>query len=94
MRKGLVMNEEPREHWMLGNGSFHVNPYADVDDLLNDAAEWLSCARALMDLLKEAVAKNACADQRRTMFALEAISILTLMGSECVVHAHERVGRS
>ena len=78
---------------MLGNGSFSVNPYADVDDLLNDAAEWLSCARALMDLLKEAVAKDACADQRRTMFALAAISMLTLMASECAVHAHERVER-
>jgi len=86
------MNEEPREHWMLGNGSFSVNPYADFDDLMNDAAEWLSCARALMDLLKEAVARDARADQRRTMFALEAISMLTLMGSECAVHAHARVG--
>ena len=45
-------------------------------------------------LVKEAGARNARADQRRTLFALEAISMLTLMVSECAVHAHAGSGRS
>ena len=70
-----------------------MNPYADFDDLMSDAAERLGCARALMELLKEAVAHNASTNQRQTMFAREAISMLTLMGSEYAVHAHETARR-
>lgn len=84
------MNDEPREHWMLGNGSFGINQYADIDDLLNDAAEWLACARALTDVLKESLAREVRSDQRRAIFALEAIATLTMMGAECAAHAHAR----
>lgn len=82
----------PNEHWMLGCGSYCISADADVDDLLNDAGEWLECARTIAGLLADAVRAGA-PDPRRTLFALQAIDMLALMSGHCVVHAHARMNR-
>ena len=85
------MMSDANEHWMLGSGSYCINPEADTDDLLNDAAEWLECARALTDILKETIRDATTEDRRRMIHALGAIGMLTHMGCHCAVHAHARM---
>ena len=85
--------DNPNEHWMLGCGSYCINADADVDDLLNDAGEWLECARAIAGLLTDTVRASGPDQRRRTLFALQAIDMLALMSGHCAVHAHARMNR-
>ena len=85
---------ESQDHWTVGSGSYTINPAADTDDLLNDAAEWLECARALTDMMSERVQVSGISGalhRRRLIFTLQAIAMLTQMGTHCAVHAHAKM---
>lgn len=83
--------DDTKDTWLLGSGSYTLVPDASVDELLNDATEWLQYARCLTDLLTETVADAACPDRRRLTMALGAIGVLTGMGAQCAMQAHARM---
>jgi len=85
--------DDKTDYWTLGSGSFGINLQANSDDLLSDANEWFECAKALTDLLTESMQDGQFPDRRRAIFALTAIRTLVHMGSQCAVHAHERMSR-
>lgn len=85
------MTDDAKGRWLLGEGSYVINPEADVDTLLNDASEWLSYAHELSGQLMEQMARTQVPDNADVTRTLGAMKLLTRMGLQCTRHVRIRL---
>jgi hypothetical protein len=62
--------------------------YPSVHDLLNEASEWLQCARGVTTTLADLIHEADNVDCKQMSLSLEAIASMTQVGARRVAEAH------